>query len=71
LGVVPKHDGGWWIIYHLSAPSGLSINNFIDSNDYTLSYCSVDDAYTIINEVGSRVLLSKIDLKNDFCSIPV
>ena len=26
LGVVPKRDGGWRIIYHLSAPPGLSIN---------------------------------------------
>ena len=25
LGLVPKHDGGWRVIYHLSAPIGLSI----------------------------------------------
>ena len=44
MGVVPKHDGGWRIIYHLSAPPGRSINDFIDPDAYTLSYCSVDDA---------------------------
>ena len=66
LGTVPKHDGGWRIIYHLSAPPGISINDFIDPNSYTLSYCSVDDAYTIINELGTGALLSKIDLKNAF-----
>ena len=47
LGAIPKHDGGWRIIYHLSAPTGSSINDFIDPNTYTLSYCTVDDAYTI------------------------
>ena len=56
-----KHDGGWWIIYHLSAPPGLSINDFIDSDSCSLSYCSVDDAYTIIKELGTGPLLSEID----------
>ena len=46
--------------YHLSAPLGLSINDFINSDGYSLSYCSVDDAYTIINVLGAGTLLSKI-----------
>ena len=71
LGVIPKHDGGWRIIYHLSAPYELSINDFIDPLNYTLTYCSVDDAYTIINQLGKGALLSKIDLKNAFRQIPV
>ena len=59
LGAIPKHYGGWRIIYHLSAPAGSSINDFIDSNTYTLSYCTVDDAYAIINKLGlSRKKLS-------------
>ena len=28
LGMIPKHDGGWHTIYHLSAPHGTSINDF-------------------------------------------
>ena len=28
LGVIPKHDGEWHTIYHLSAPHGTSINDF-------------------------------------------
>ena len=71
LGTVPKHDGDWQIIYHLSAPPGISINDFIDPNSYTLSYCLVDDAYNIINELDTGALLSKIDLKNAFRLIPV
>ena len=60
---MPKQDGGWQTIYHLSAPPGLSINDFIDSDGYGILYCSVDDAYTIL---GTGALLSKIDLINAF-----
>ena len=41
LGLIPKHDGGWRTIYHLSAPTGNSINDFIDPDAYTLNYCTV------------------------------
>ena len=71
LGLIPKHDGGWRIIYHLSAPRGSSINDYIDSSLYSLSYCSIDDAYRIINKLGPGALLSKIDLKDAFHLIPV
>ena len=71
LGIVPKHDGGWRTIYHLSAPLGYSINDFIDSSTYTLSYCTVDDAYAIVYQLGPGTLLSKIDLKDAFCLISV
>ena len=71
LGLVPKHDGGWRTIYHLSSPPGRSINDFIDPQTYTLSYCSVDDAFAIVNLLGPGTLLSKIDLKNAFRLIPV
>ena len=71
LGLISKHDGGWRIIYHLSAPHGSSINDYIDSSLYSLSYCSIDDAYKIINKLGPGALLSKIDLKDAFRLIPV
>ena len=71
LGLVPKHDGRWRIIYHLSAPPHTSINDFIDPNNYSLSYCTIDDAYDYINQMGSSTLLSKIDLQDAFRLIPV
>ena len=71
LGLVPKHDGGWRIIYHLSAPLNHSINDFINPVDYSLSYCSIDDAYDFINKLGPGTLLNKIDLKDAFRLIPV
>ena len=71
LGLVPKQDGGWRTIYHLSAPLGKSINDFINPDTYTLTYCSVDDAFAIVNLLGPGTLLSKIDLENAFRLIPV
>ena len=71
LYLVPKHDGGWRIIYYLSAPIGSSINDYIYSSTYSLSYCSLDDAYAFINQLGPGTLLSKIDLKDAFRLIPV
>jgi len=71
LGLVPKHDGGWQIIYHLSVPFAQSINDFIDPQSYTLSYCTIDDACKILYKLGPGALINKIDLKNAFHLIQV
>ena len=47
LGVVPKKDGSWRIITHLSAPDGLSINDHIDPGSVTLRYTTIDKAVKI------------------------
>jgi len=71
LGLVPKHDGGWWTIYHQSVPFAHSINDYIDPQSYSLTHCTIDDTYTILNKSGQGALMSKTDLKNAFCLIPV
>ena len=68
LGLVPKHNGGWTIYLHHH--TYISINDFIDPDDFSLSYCTIDDAYDFINQMGPRTLLSKIDLKDAFRLIP-
>ena len=45
-------------LFIICALPGLSINDFIDSNSYSLLYCSVDDAYTIINKLSTGALLN-------------
>ena len=50
----------------LYALLGFSINDFINSDGYSISYCSFDDD-TIINVLGTGTLLSKI---NAFQLIP-
>ena len=66
LGVVPKKDGGWRIIYHLSAPPGRSVNEFIDPDQFSLRYCTTDSAIAILNALGRYSLMGKIDLKSAF-----
>ena len=60
-----------FLTYHLSAPFEQSINDFIDPSSYSLSYCTIDNAYRMLNELGPGALMSKIDLKNAFHLIPV
>ena len=36
LGAVPKKDGGWRVIFHLSAPHSSSINDYIDPDRFSL-----------------------------------
>ena len=71
LGLIPKHDGSRCTIYHLSAPRYQGINDFINLDKYTLTYCSVDHALAIVNQLGKGAFLAKICLKNSFRLIPV
>ena len=62
--MIPKPDGEWHIIYHISAPHRSSINDFLDPEQYSLSYCSVDYAVAIVNTLGKDYyVIAKIDLK--------
>ncbi len=56
LGVVPKKDGTWRLIYHLSAPIGNSINDYIDPLEFSLQYSTVDDAIAICHRLGKGAL---------------
>ena len=70
LGVVPKKDGGWRVICHLSAPEGRSINEFINPMYYSLHYHTIDSAISILNTLGCNCLMGKIDLKMLFGRFP-
>ena len=41
VGVVPKKNGKWCMIHHLSAPPGSSVNDHIPKEPYSLQYSSV------------------------------
>ena len=71
VGVIPKKDGGWRLINHLSAPAGQSINDFIDPHEYSLQYKTVDDAIQMCQELGPGALMAKVDLKSVFRLCPV
>ena len=55
LVVISKHYGGWWTIYYFSVPHGSGIN---DS-----AYCSVNNAFAIVNTLGKGTLMAKSNLK--------
>ena len=64
LGLIPKHDGGWCTIRHLSAPDRYNINDKIDLDLFTLTYCSMDiKNFCIVKSLRAGTLMSKIDLK--------
>ena len=71
LGAVPKKDGRWRMILHFSAPVGSSINDFIDKEEYSLHYASVDDAVHSLLTLGPGAMMAKVDLKSDFRMVPV
>ena len=71
LGVVAKKNGGWRMIMHLSAPPGRSINDFIPKDDFTLSYSSVDDAVSLVKQLGPQSRMAKVNLKSAFRMCPV
>ncbi|XP_055353021.1 uncharacterized protein LOC129598954 [Paramacrobiotus metropolitanus] len=55
----------------LSRPFGDSVNDYISRQDYTLKFCSVDDAVKILTRLGPGALMAKVDLKHAFRLIPV
>ena len=71
LGAVPKKNGKWRMIMHLSAPAGDSINDFIPKEHYSLQYVSVDDAVALLLHAGEGALMAKVDLRSAFRMVPV
>ena len=52
LGLVPKGDGGFRRIHHLSHPRGSSVNDFIPDNLSKITYISIKEIYTAILTAG-------------------
>ena len=55
---------------HLSAPEGISINDYIDKEDFPIHYATVDDAVAMVTEYGKECIQAKIDLKAAFRMVP-
>lgn len=71
IGIVPKNDGGWRLITHLSYPKGGSVNEFIDQKDCKVQYTSFDEVTEMIAKLGKGALLGVHDIKSAFRLIPV
>jgi len=66
IGLVPKTDGGFRLISHLSHPEGNSVNSHIDSGLCAVHYSSLDSILEKIYDVGQGALLAKMDIKSAF-----
>ncbi len=71
LGLVPKHDGSWRRIHHLSHPEGHSVNDTIPGELATLKYTALAEILELVRHAGAGSYLIKKDLKDAFRMIPV
>ena len=71
LGLVPKGDGRWRRIHHLSHPRGKSVNCHIPEAWEALEYTTFDDAIDVLLAQGPACCLVKKDLADAFRHIPI
>lgn len=71
IGLVPKSDGGWRLITHLSYPTNNSINDGIPELASSVKYTSFDKVSDMIFSLGKNALLAKRDIKSAFRLLPV
>ncbi len=71
LGLVPKHDGGWRKIHHLSYPVSRSFNDHIPNGTGEMRYTRFQDVLQIVIRAGRNCIILKRDVKDAFRNIPV
>ena len=71
LGLVPKADGGFRRIHHLSAPPKGSINDGIPVHFGHLKYQSFEEAVQLLLRIGPGAVMVKRDLADAFRHIPL
>lgn len=71
VGLVPKADGDWRLITHLSYPKGCSVNDGISEELASVQYTSLDKVADMIFQLGKDSLFAKRDIKSAFRLLPV
>ena len=73
FGVIPKkgQPGKWRLIVDLSSPNGLSVNDGIDPDEFTLQYIAVDQIIRMILTYGPGALIAKFDIESAYRNIAV
>ena len=74
IGLVPKkHSDKFRTIFHLSFPkSGTSsINYFIEKDDFSLQYITIDNAIAAVQKFGPGCYMAKTDIESAFRLFPV
>ena len=73
FGVIPKkgQPGKWRLIVDLSSPGGLSVNDGIDPDEFTLQYITVDQIIRMISSYGLGALIATFDVEAAYRNIAV
>ena len=71
VGLVPKSDGSYRLITHLSYPVGDSVNDGISDELSSVTYTSFDSVVGMIFSLGRGAYLAKRDIKSAFRILPI
>ena len=71
LDLLPKHDGGWRKIHHLSHPRGHSVNDQIPDGEGEMRYTRFQDVLRMVTRVGRNCVILKRDGKDVFRNVSV
>ena len=73
IGLVPKKSDktDFRLIHHLSYPAGQSLNDYINPSNCTVQYTSFDTAIHMVQDLGPKCELFKMDVKSAFRLLPV
>ena len=59
------------MILHLSAPEGLSLNDFISKDEFSIHYSMLDNAVALLSRFKKGSMMAKVDLKSAFRMVPI
>ena len=73
FGVIPKkgQEGKWRLIVDLSSPTGASVNDGINAEDFALQYIKLDQIIGMVSRFGKGALMAKFDVESAYRNIPV
>ena len=71
IGSAPKPDGSCRLILDLSQPSGDSVNDNINKQEFPCNYTHFDAATDLAFRMGKGCYLTKIDIKHAYRLLPV
>ena len=71
MGAFSKRSGKVRVIHDLSWPPTMSVNDFINIDDFHVDYMSIDDVVEQVKLLGSSCYLAKLDLADAFKHVPV
>ena len=71
IGAAPKPDGSCRLVLDLSQPSGDSVNDNINKEEFPCNYTHFDAATDLCFRMGRGCYLTKIDIKHAYRLLPV